>query len=169
MHCNLARTWNEFWIFFPPELQQIKNSLLQRSTMYWYDPGWEPDISGRNHTVLYALRLCITICVFTVETCLGLSISCDKRQKQNINTDLLMITLSVTELQRLRFVLCSLLHPSIPSFRPIFCCVSNVPRLFWICFKTLTRSVIQTHGITYRDLVTDKLPSFTQSVLVSSL
>ena len=69
----------------------------------------------------------------------------------------------------LRFVLCSLLHPSIPSFRPIFCCVSNVPRLFWICFKTLNRSVIQTHGITYRDLVTDKLPCFTQSVLVSSL
>ena len=65
-----------------------------------------------------------------------------------------MITLSVTELQRPRFVLCSLLHPSIPSFRAIFCCVSNVPRLFWICFKTLTRSVIQTHRLTYRDLVT---------------
>ena len=50
--------------------------------MYLFDPGWEPDISGRNRTVLCAPRLCITICVFTVETCLGLSISCDKRQKQ---------------------------------------------------------------------------------------
>ena len=78
-------------------------------------------------------RYCVPfVCVrqlfvcFTVKTCSGLSISCDKREKQNINTDLSMITLSVTKLQRPRFVLCGLLHPSISSLRAIFV-LKNLP------------------------------------------
>ena len=72
-------------------------------------------------------RYCVLfVCVrqlfgcFTVKTCSALSISCDRREKQDINTDLSMITLSVTKLQRPRFVLYGLLHPSISSFKAIF-------------------------------------------------
>ena len=71
------------------------------------------------YCVLFVCVRQLFVC-FTVKTCSALSISCDKREKRNINTDLSMITLSVTKLQRPRFVLCGLLHPSISSFRAIF-------------------------------------------------
>ena len=71
------------------------------------------------YCVLFVCVRQLFVC-FTVKTCSGLSISCDKREKQNINTDLSMITLSVTKLQRPRFVLYGLLHPSISSFKAIF-------------------------------------------------
>ena len=54
--------------------------------MYQYDPELKPDILRRNSTVLCAL-LCVRqlfVC-FTVKTFLGLSISCNKREKQNTN------------------------------------------------------------------------------------
>ena len=80
------------------------------------------------YCVLFVCIRQLFVC-FTVKTCSALSISCDKREKQNINTDLSMITLSLTKLHRRRFVLCGLLHPSISSFRAIFV----LKRMF--CFK----------------------------------
>ena len=77
------------------------------------------------YCVLFVCVRQLFVC-FTVKTCSGFSISCDKREKQNINTDLSMITLSVTKLQRPRFVLCGLLHPSISSLRAIFV-LKNLP------------------------------------------
>ena len=71
------------------------------------------------YCVLFVCVRQLFVC-FTVKTCSGLSISCDRREKQDINTDLSMITLSVTNLQRPRFVLYGLLHPSISSFKAIF-------------------------------------------------
>ena len=62
------------------------------------------------YCVLFVCVRQLFVC-FAVKTCSALSISCDKREKRNINTDLSMITLSVTKYNDpdLFFVVCCIL------------------------------------------------------------